>query len=160
MRSLDQPMPHNILRPDTRKHLIDRIQQLQPNAEGRWGKMNAHEMLVHCCDAARMATGHRPVPFRGNLLGRTVIKWGILLRGKFPNVSVRAPRAIRREGDGSDLGEFEADREQLIHLVESFPEMPFAIQKPTHNVFGPMSRREWGRLGYIHTDHHLRQFGV
>ena len=29
-----------------------------------------------------------------------------------------------------------------------------------HPVFGPMTRGAWLRWGYLHTDHHLRQFGV
>jgi hypothetical protein len=26
-------------------------------------------------------------------------------------------------------------------------------------MFGPMSERDWMRWGYLHADHHLRQFG-
>jgi len=29
-----------------------------------------------------------------------------------------------------------------------------------HPLFGPMSRAEWLRWGYLHMDHHFRQFGV
>jgi hypothetical protein len=31
---------------------------------------------------------------------------------------------------------------------------------PEHPAFGKLSRGAWGRLGYRHVDHHLRQFGV
>jgi hypothetical protein len=27
-----------------------------------------------------------------------------------------------------------------------------------HAIFGAMSRREWLRWGWLHADHHLRQF--
>jgi hypothetical protein len=27
-------------------------------------------------------------------------------------------------------------------------------------AFGKLSNRQWGRLAYVHMDHHLRQFGV
>jgi hypothetical protein len=30
---------------------------------------------------------------------------------------------------------------------------------PPHPLFGPMSRAAWLRWGYLHLDHHLRQFG-
>jgi len=31
---------------------------------------------------------------------------------------------------------------------------------PEHPAFGRLTARQWGVLGYRHTDHHLRQFGV
>jgi prephenate dehydrogenase len=30
---------------------------------------------------------------------------------------------------------------------------------PSHPMFGPMSPEDWMRWGYLHADHHLRQFG-
>ena len=39
----------------------------------------------------------------------------------------------------------------------------FAVQRsspfPRHPLFGRMTNGEWGRWGYRHVDHHLRQFG-
>ena len=29
-----------------------------------------------------------------------------------------------------------------------------------HPTLGPMSRAQWLRWGYLHADHHLRQFGA
>jgi Protein of unknown function (DUF1569) len=28
-----------------------------------------------------------------------------------------------------------------------------------HPIFGPMTAKDWMRWGYLHADHHLRQFG-
>ena len=30
---------------------------------------------------------------------------------------------------------------------------------PAHPMFGPMTPEDWMRWGYLHADHHLRQFG-
>jgi hypothetical protein len=30
---------------------------------------------------------------------------------------------------------------------------------PSHPMFGPMTAGDWMRWGYLHADHHLRQFG-
>ena len=30
---------------------------------------------------------------------------------------------------------------------------------PSHPMFGPMTPEDWMRWGYLHADHHLRQFG-
>jgi hypothetical protein len=29
-----------------------------------------------------------------------------------------------------------------------------------HPIFGPLSYPQWMRWGYLHCDHHLRQFGA
>jgi hypothetical protein len=31
--------------------------------------------------------------------------------------------------------------------------------KKQHPFFGNMNKKQWGRLGYIHINHHLQQFG-
>jgi hypothetical protein len=28
-----------------------------------------------------------------------------------------------------------------------------------HSIFGSMTNQDWMRWGYLHADHHLRQFG-
>ena len=33
-----------------------------------------------------------------------------------------------------------------------------ATRWPEHPFFGPLTRKDWGVLGYRHSDHHLRQF--
>jgi hypothetical protein len=34
------------------------------------------------------------------------------------------------------------------------------FQWDRHPLFDAMSERDWMRWGYLHVDHHLRQFGV
>jgi Protein of unknown function (DUF1569) len=59
---------------------------------------------------------------------------------------------------GTPPGEFEKDQAKLLGLVDRFcrgsPGAPVE-----HPFFGPMTSAEWMRWGYLHTDHHLRQFG-
>ena len=43
-------------------------------------------------------------------------------------------------------------------LMENFTHA--AIRSRRHPLWGRMSEWEWGRWGYLHTDHHLRQFGA
>jgi hypothetical protein len=37
---------------------------------------------------------------------------------------------------------------------------PGTLVGQAHPIFGPMSDAAWLRWGYLHMDHHLRQFGV
>ncbi len=45
----------------------------------------------------------------------------------------------------------------LLSIVRRFCDTA-AFAEP-HPFFGAMSRQEWLRWGYLHADHHLRQFG-
>ena len=55
---------------------------------------------------------------------------------------------------------FEADMRELQKLVERFTQHPRDFRWQPHPHFGPLSEKEWMRLGYLHPDHHLRQFGA
>ena len=53
--------------------------------------------------------------------------------------------------------EFESDRTEAIAQMDRF-----CVAEQTrvdHAFFGAMSYEDWMRWGYLHTDHHLRQFG-
>jgi hypothetical protein len=54
-------------------------------------------------------------------------------------------------------GSFDQDREEAIAAMSAFVQLEQA--RADHAFFGPMSYSEWMRWGYLHTDHHLRQFG-
>ncbi len=44
--------------------------------------------------------------------------------------------------------------EALVHRLDASP------GGAPHPTFGPLTKSEWGQLGWKHIDHHLRQFGV
>jgi hypothetical protein len=67
------------------------------------------------------------------------------------------PEMDQRAG-GTPPGEFRDDLRELVDLMERFAVCEGGW--PRHPVFGVMSRNDWGRWGYRHTDHHLRQFGA
>ena len=59
-------------------------------------------------------------------------------------------------------GDWAADVALFSRLCEELAERAADSRSPwpEHPFFGRLSRRDWGALGYRHTDHHLRQFGV
>jgi hypothetical protein len=59
---------------------------------------------------------------------------------------------------GTPPVEFIQDRQKLISTFQRFCS---ELKEPClpHPVFGPMTREDWWRWGYLHADHHLRQFG-
>ncbi len=55
------------------------------------------------------------------------------------------------------VGIFEADRADVLAELERFC-LPEQV-RVDYSLFGQMSYVDWMRWGYLHTDHHLRQFG-
>lgn len=59
---------------------------------------------------------------------------------------------------GTAPGDFALDCAELAELLGEFVNQPeFGVPHP---IFGRMTREQWLRWGYLHMDHHLRQFGV
>lgn len=146
---------------EARRALLARLSLLQPTMAPRWGRFSAHAMLVHLIDGARMALGTMPVR-RGRgaavrVLRMPGIKHLFVYVLPFPR---NAPTA--RELLSTPPGDWDADVATFGRLAEQLASRAAdpTGRWPEHPFFGPLSRRDWGVLGYRHTDHHLRQFGV
>jgi hypothetical protein len=139
--------------------LLQRLQQVRPDSPRRWGRMSAPQMVCHLGDAFRVALGQQVVTGPSGLLQRTMIKWIALY------APVRWPPDIPTSPEIDQLlicrvpGEFAADVAAVAALLERMVE-PRPATWPPHPVFGSMGEAAWLRWGYLHTDHHLRQFGV
>ena len=121
--------------------------------------MTAHQMVCHLADACRMAMGERRVRPVSSPLPRTLVKWMAL----YVPVRWRPGIATVPEADQMVLGtrptEFSRDLGEAIALLESIAARRGASW-PVHPIFGRMSEAEWQRWAWLHTDHHLRQFGA
>jgi hypothetical protein len=79
---------------------------------------------------------------------RTPLRWP-------PGVPTRPE--IEQGRGGTPPAEWEADRAELLKLMDAFAERrTFGV----HPTFGKMSESDWLIWGYRHVHHHLRQFGV
>jgi Protein of unknown function (DUF1569) len=140
----------------SRAAILTRFDQLRTDSAARWGKMNAPQMLAHVSDAMRMSLGDLAVrPKHMPIMRLFPFKQLIIYVLPFPKnvptadeLSARAPHSFEREL---------ADVKTLIARLD-----PARGEKraDAHPVFGRMSNKDWGQLGYNHLDHHLRQFGV
>lgn len=138
--------------------LVARLATLSSGAPARWGRMSAHQMLCHAGDALRMALGRKAVSPASGILQRTVIKWVALyapLRWP-PGIATRPE--IDQACDGVRPETFDRDLATLHALL--LETASHEGEWPPHPIFGRLSAREWLRWAYLHTDHHLRQFGV
>jgi len=142
-----------------REKIIFRINQLAPESKALWGKMNVNQMICHCADGLKMATGEREVADKSNFVFRTILKPLIIHVLPMPKGAPTA-REINPLIDGSKPIDFETDRKTLIECIENMCALPENHSWARHAAFGKMNRKQWGLLAHKHTDHHLKQFGV
>jgi Protein of unknown function (DUF1569) len=140
--------------------ILRRLRELRPDSVRRWGRMSVHQMVCHLCDGFRMVTGEKPVSDADRLLQRTIVKWIALYAPLRWPPGIQTTQEVDQERGGTRPVEFAADLAQCAALVDRITADPAAGNGKMHPVFGRMSRAAWLRWGYLHTDHHLRQFGV
>jgi hypothetical protein len=135
-----------------------RLASLAPADRGLWGHMTVHQMICHLRDAFGCPMGERAVkPIAGPPIPRSLYKWLALnFPRKWPHGVPTTPEMNQQVG-GTPPVEFAADLEALLRKLDQFATArgPWS----PHPMFGPMTTTEWMRWGYLHTDHHLRQFG-
>lgn len=145
--------------PQCKVEIVDRIGRVRQDSPRLWGKMSAAQMVCHLNDCFLGVMGEKPIAPAGGYYPRSLLKWVALY------APVRWPKGVptRPEFDqaigGTPPSEFEADKRHLLALVEQFTKKPRDFRFQPHPVFLEMSDRDWMRWGYLHTDHHLRQFG-
>ena len=106
-----------------------------------------------------MALGEKPVRPVTSLMQRTVVKWiALYLPVPWPAGLLTRPE-IDQERGGTCPGDFDADLAELERLMTRMATQD-RFDCPSHPIFGRMSRANWLRWGYLHADHHFRQFGV
>jgi hypothetical protein len=149
-----------LARQSEQAEILRRLRTLRPESCRRWERMSAHQMVCHLSDSVRVATGQRAVSHATGPLQRTVVKWlALYLPLPWPGGILTRPE-IDQELGGTAPIDFAADVAQLEALLDFISTQTRAVEWGTHPIFGRMSKAAWLRWAYLHTDHHLRQFGV
>jgi len=117
-------------------------------------------MVCHLSDSFKLALGERPAPGVDTAFTRTVLKWAALQLPLHWPQGVKTIPAVDATIDGTRPVHFERDRQELAALMVQFCEAPADFAWHPHPIFGRLSTAEWRRWGYLHMDHHFRQFGV
>jgi hypothetical protein len=142
-----------------RAQLLARLRAVRPDSARRWGRMSVHQMVCHLADNYRMALGQRPVETTRVPVPRGLVKWAALYAPlPWPRGIPTAP-----ETDQERLGtrplEFAVDLAEAAALLERVA-AEAGLERRAHTVFGAMTAADWLRWAWLHTDHHLRQFGA
>lgn len=137
--------------------LVARLEAVRPDAARRWGTMTPGEMLCHLGDAAASVLGRAG---QGPTFRKRLMKWVALYSGlPWPRGARTRPEVDPKAG-GTRPSDFEADRRRAIEGLRAVAAAPAAALPVGHFMFGAMTRDDWHRWAWRHTDHHLRQFGV
>ena len=143
-----------------RQAILSRLAALAPGSPARWGRMNANQMVCHLADSYRAVMGEKPVSPATGILQRTLVKWiALYVPVPWPKGVPTRPEMEQGIG-GTPPADFARDRADLERVILTFSDPNRQFQWRLHPIFGALSEREWMRWGYLHADHHLRQFGV
>jgi hypothetical protein len=133
-----------------REAILQRLRRLEPGSRPGWGTLTVARMVCHLADSLRVGLGD--VSAKRVDTRRTLIKWLVVYSPvKPPPGKVQtAPEMLM-----STPTTWAADLATLEALLARTATQSSA----THPFFGPLPPAGWGRLGWKHVDHHLRQFG-
>ena len=135
-----------------------RLRRLQPDSSRLWGKMTAPQMVCHLNDSFLGVMGDKPAKIVRFSSWR-LVKWIALYGPMHWPQGVKTRPEFEQGIGGTPPAEFDADIRILLTNVARFTHSPLAFEFRPHPLFGRMTERQWMRWGYLHCDHHLRQFG-
>lgn len=139
--------------------IVERINRLTPESKAKWGKMNVGQMICHCADGVKMATGERHVDNKSSFAKRALLKPLVLYVLPIPK-NVPTAKELDQMQDGTAPIDFETDKKDLLAAIEKMCALEESFNWAPHPTFGKMNQRQWGLLAHKHIDHHLKQFGV
>lgn len=145
---------------DDQREISDRLQSLRSTDGPHWGSMYAGAMVKHLAESYEMAMQRLPAnrpayswlrgPHGRWLAFRLPLTWGKNMP-TLPELNI-----MLRENYTID---FAAEHAFLLKIVEDFWSSSEEQLRPEHPLLGRLTREDWMRWGYLHADHHLRQFG-
>jgi len=138
--------------------VIQRINNLKPDALPVWGKMSVDKMLAHCNVAYEMALEDihpKPSGLKKFML-KLFVKPIVVSNKPYSKNSRTAPEFLITVEK-----HFELEKVRLINYILKTISLgeDYFDNRESHS-FGKLKKTEWNNMFYKHLDHHLRQFGV
>jgi len=135
--------------------LTERLNRLTPTSERQWGKMTVDQMLWHLNEGFEMGLGRRNISKMKVPLPKFLLRF-FVFNVPWPKGKTRTHPDLEAKA----TYDFAAERTRTIGLMNEIVRKPMDSAWPDSYAIGPMSGKDWSRLGAIHVDHHLKQFGV
>jgi len=133
-----------------------RILSVTPSDAPAWGIMNVNQMVCHVREAYLYALADTPVdPIPLPYPPRLVKQFALKVPRPWPHSTTTIPQ-LKLDAPGMACTTFERDRDTLLTAFDNF--CALTDHTRDHPFFGSMQHTDWMRWGYLHADHHLRQF--
>ncbi|WP_124642128.1 MULTISPECIES: DUF1569 domain-containing protein [Amniculibacterium] len=149
----------NIFDAKTVQNYIDRIQQLNANTKGKWGKMSVDQMLAHCNITYSMIfepEKHKKPGMIASFLLKQFVKDKVVNEQPYKQSIPTGPAFLIH-----DERQFEEEQKKLIGYLQKVQQLgPSAFEGKVSLSFGKLSAKEWNNMMAKHLNHHLSQFGV
>ncbi len=144
-----------------KNELIPLLKSLQPGQKGRWGKMDAQQMVEHLRDVCKVANGKIILPLVNTDPARLERDRAFIMtelpfreNTRVP-VMPEEPRAHKYTSIDEAITKLQPELEDVFTVYAGDP------AKTTHNpMFGELNYEQQVNLLYKHATHHLRQFGL
>lgn len=149
----------NIFDANDVQNYLDRLQNLKPDTNPKWGKMNAPQVLAHLNVAYEMIfePEQHPAP-KG--LRKLMLKWmvkSIVTSPKpYKEGMPTAPSFII-----ADSRDFEREKVRLTGFMQQVQQLGAAhFEGKVSHSFGKLTSGQWNIMLAKHLDHHFNQFGI
>ncbi|MGI9545712.1 MAG: DUF1569 domain-containing protein [Flavobacteriaceae bacterium] len=137
--------------------ILDRIELLNEDSAGQWGKMDVAQMLSHCQKPLAVALGRKSLK-KPNVFMKLVLRsFKSAMYNDRPwkkNMETVPEYLVDSKQD------FSNEKNALKEILSDFYELRTREKWDPHPSFGHFTHDQWGMLQYKHLDHHLKQFGV
>ena len=148
----------NIFTKEVSDKVIQRINQLTPESQPQWGKMNVAQMLAHCNVTYELVYTDKhtkPNAFMKFIL-KSFVKNSVVNEKPYKRNIPTGPQFLV-----SDQKSFDGEKNRLIEYIHKTQQLGAShFENEESHSFGKLSSTEWNNMFYKHLDHHLAQFGV
>jgi hypothetical protein len=143
-----------------KEEFVPLLRELPSEKKGRWGVLNAQQMVEHFSDSVKIASGRLAQP--AVVEGETLEKYREFLMSDKPfkentknPYMTEEPAALRCPDMEAALDELQKELDYFFFIFED--QGPFTTLNP---FFGELDFQQNIQLLYKHAIHHLRQFGL
>lgn len=144
-----------------RNEYADKLQDLKPGTERKWGKMNAQQMVEHMAEYIGMASGRIKTekivtPEEHLEKYRQFLASEKEFRENTPNVLMpETPAPVKHSSLQDAIIDLKQETDHLFKVFEDDCD-----KKVLNPIFGELDYDMTMQLLYKHAWHHLKQFGI
>ncbi|HEY1987039.1 MAG TPA: DUF1569 domain-containing protein [Terracidiphilus sp.] len=154
------PPLKSLVKPGCKLEITARLATVGPRSQRLWGRMTAPQMICHLNDSFLGVMGDKAIELPAGFSLWPAFKWiPLYMPMKWPQGVPTRPE-VDQFGGGTPPAHFESDIRDLLVSLDKFTAQPRLFQFRPHPIFRVMTDAQWMRWGYLHMDHHLRQFGA